>query len=137
MRFRAALLAASGLVVAILAVTTGVAPSSARSAHTPVASSGPGSPLATVSSVQSCRPRSFGLFNFRDGRQEYVVDLSVRNMTCRSAIGALHNARLVGWPPNLRTSGFHCYIVSGGEGGATDRCVHSRPYRAFRVSIGT
>lgn len=137
MRVRAVLLATSGLAVGILVLTTAVASSSARSTRRPIGAYGPRSTLATVSSVRSCRPRYFGLFNFRGGRQEYVVDLSVRNMTCRSAIRALHKARLVGWPPNLRTSGFHCHIVSGGGGGATDRCIHSRPYKAFRVSIGT
>jgi hypothetical protein len=137
MKSGVAVLAATGLVVATLGVTTVVAPSLARAAHGPIAASRPHSLLATVSAVRSCRPRYFGLFNFRNGRQEYVFDLSVRNMTCSSAIHALHNATLIGWPPNLRTSGFKCHILSGGGGGATDRCVHNRPYQALRVSIGT
>jgi hypothetical protein len=106
-------------------------------APSPSVSSSAHRPLSAASAVRSCRPRYFGLFDFRNGRQEYVFDLSVRNMTCGSAIRALHNAVLVGWPPNLRTGGFGCYILSGGGGGATDRCVHNRPYKAFRVSIAT
>jgi hypothetical protein len=102
----------------------------------PVVSPSQRTPLATASAVRSCRPRYFGLFDFRKG-QEYVFDLSVRNMTCSEAIHALHNADLVGWPPNLRTRGFECHILTGGGGGGTDRCVHNRPYKAFRVSIGT
>jgi hypothetical protein len=35
------------------------------------------------------------------------------------------------------TRGFQCHILTGGGGGATDRCVHNRPYKAFRVSIAT
>ena len=85
--------------------------------------------------VRLCPPHS-GLFDFRNG-QEYVADLSVRNMTCRQAVHAIHDAQLIGWPPNLHTPGFHCYIVEGGGGGATDRCVHRRTHKAFRVSIGT
>ncbi len=136
MKCRATLFAASGLAAAALAVATSVAPSLARSTYGPIVSSSPRSVLATASAVRSCRPRYFGMFNFRNG-QEYVIDLSVRNMTCGTAIRALHNATLIGWPPNLRTRGFHCRILSGGGGGATDRCVHQRPYKAFRVSIGT
>lgn len=86
-------------------------------------------------SVRSC-PIHAGLFNFRND-QEYIGDLTVRNMTCRQAIRALHSAYLVGWPPKLRTGGFHCRVLEGGGGGAIDRCVHNRPYKAFRVSIGT
>ena len=85
--------------------------------------------------MRSCPPHS-GLFDFRNG-QEYVADLSVRNMTCREAVHALHDAHLIGWPPNLHTPGFHCHIVEGGGGGATDRCVQRRTHKAFRVSIGT
>jgi hypothetical protein len=137
MKYRAAVFAASGLVIAILGVTTLVAPSLARTTRSPIVSSRPDSLLATVSAVRSCRPRYFGLFNFRNGRQEYVSNLSVRNMTCSSAIRALHHATLIGWPPNLRTSGFTCHILSGGAGGATDRCVHNLPYKVLRVSIAT
>lgn len=129
-------LTATGLAIATLGFASVVATSFARPTDLPLVSSSPRS-LATATAVRSCHPRSFGLFNFRHGRQEYVVDLSVRNMTCSSAIRALHRATLIGWPPNLRTRGFTCHILSGGGGGATDRCVHNRPYRAFRVSIGT
>lgn len=91
----------SGLAVATLAIAS-VTPSFASSmGRRPIVSSSQRTPLATASVVRSCRPRYFGLFDFRKG-QEYVFDLSVRNMTCREAIHALHNADLVGWPPNLR-----------------------------------
>jgi hypothetical protein len=129
----------SGLQTASqLHVGSGLTTPSAASSmgRRPVVSSSQRTPLASASAVRTCRPRYFGLFDFRKG-QEYVVDLSVRNMTCREAIQALHNADLVGWPPNLRTRGFKCQILTGGGGGATDRCVHNRPYKAFRVSIGT
>jgi hypothetical protein len=121
------------LVVALI-VGAGVA--ALASARSPIGSSSHRSLPATASVVRSCRPRYFGLFDFRRG-QEYLSDLSVRNMTCAQAIHALHHAYLVGWPPTIRAGGFGCYILQGGEGGATDRCVHNRPYRAFRVTIAT
>ena len=85
--------------------------------------------------VRSC-PLHTGLFNFRNG-QEYVSDLSVRNMSCHQAVHALHNAHLIGWPPNPRAGRFRCHIIQGGYAGATIRCVHHHPYRVFRVSIST
>jgi hypothetical protein len=132
-----ALAVATGLLVAAFGVAPGVTPSLAG----PPTGQRPASRspwlVATASAVRSCRPRYFGLFNFRKHRQEYVSNLSVRNMTCKAAIRSLHDATLVGWPPNIRTRGFRCHILNGGGGGATDRCVHDRPYKAFRVSIGT
>jgi hypothetical protein len=78
--------------------------------------------------VRSCHPHG-GRFDFRNG-QEYAANLSVRNITCRQAVHALHTARLTGWPPNLHTPSFHCYIVEGG-GGATDGCVPAAPTKPF------
>lgn len=105
-------------VVAVVAATTSLSLASAAGAR-----------------VRSCPPHS-STFDFRNG-QEYVADLSVRNITCREAVHALHDAYLIGWSPNLHTPGFHCYIVEGGGGGATDGCVHRLTHKAFRVSIGT
>ena len=94
-------------------------------------------PSAAASMHAGCQTPTYPhVFHFRNG-SDFVTDLRVDNMTCRQAIKALHNADMLGWPPRLRTTGFHCRMLSGGEGGATDRCVHSRPYKAFRITIYT
>lgn len=94
----------------------------------------PAAPAAA--GVRTCPPHT-GLFNFQNRRQEYIADLTVRNMTCHQAIHALHNAYIIGWPPNLSIASFNCHMITGGEGGATDRCARTGTNRRFRVSIGT
>lgn len=92
---------------------------------------------ATASaSIRSCAT-PHGLFNFGNDHQEYLADLSARNMTCRQALADLHRAAILGWPPKLRLRHFSCAVLNAGGGGATVRCVRRHPYEAFRVTIGT
>ena len=110
-----------GLVGSVAALAFGVG-----GAATPAASA----------NVRSC-PTPHGLFSFAGGHQEYLADLSARNLSCRQALADLHRATIVGWPPNLRLRRFSCTILEGGGGGATVRCVRHHPSKAIRVSIGT
>jgi hypothetical protein len=86
-------------------------------------------------SVYTCRPYHMGLFNFRNN-QEWVWNLSVRNMSCVSAKVAMFDGPLLSnW--RFRTAGYRCYDVARDPHGlgAIVRCV--RGSTAFRFTTMT
>jgi len=97
-------------------------------------------PAAVSANVRGCH------YTYGDGpRNDASVPLgtlSVRDMTCSSALRAISNGRLVG-SGAIATLGFRCYtlkryILSGTtneSSGAIVRCVSGR--RAFRFSWAT
>jgi hypothetical protein len=97
-------------------------------------------PVSASANVVSCRWPWPG--NTQVPPQEYIVDISARNMSCGAAVGAISRGYWVRgkrdfWKGQsvFRTRGFFCYPISSGGGGQTVRCV--RGAAALRFSWGT
>ena len=94
-------------------------------------------PIASAR-VRGCR-YPFESFGPRNDPQMNIGDFSVRNMSCSAAHRAISRSRLLR-SGNIRTRGFHCYLLKsyrqgGTVIGADVRCVAGA--RAFRFSWAT
>lgn len=100
----------------------------------------------TSAAVRSCRyPQpsvANGGYGPRNDRSMNGYGVSVRNMSCSSALSSIADGYLRENGTPLRTPGFHCYVVSKSVDsvghfvtGAVIRCLSGR--RAFRFSWAT
>jgi len=91
--------------------------------------------IAPAGAVNVARCSTRG-FHFRYS-PDHIKRLVVDGMSCGQATYDLHNAFVVGWPPNLRVANFHCHVLSGLKHGATVGCARHRDHKSLRVTVYT
>jgi hypothetical protein len=104
-----------------------------------------GDELGVAAGVHEC-PRVPGLNPSNEQGAPGVSHVSVRNLSCSAADRAIRRGRIYtyntgssapgyGFTYNMRTPGYKCHTVNGGEGAATIRCTHGG--KAIRFTYAT